>query len=232
MAELSVTDVQKALRMHADLGHDVYSSPHTVLLGEVDDPMSGNKPFGMAVTHTLVVPSRKSRIAPGYNDDSILTSYLSHGEKTSITRVNSFVEPETQRLIYRSASLDNPATVVGDWADSGRVRHTYGPAFGMGHLTHKWHFGNVIGGNPSRNTSGPLHETLKKHLSAPITYLTHHVDTGTKDIAPRSAHGWNPREANESVANPLHPFSNKIHVMHHSGNYAYDPSTEKLTHLA
>lgn len=225
MSNLSVIDVQKLLRQHANLGHDVYSKPHTALLGEVDDPMAGNKPFGMAITHHLWVPDTKSY------SESVLTSYLAHGEKPSATRVDSTIDPEKGRLTHRTATLMNPATVLGDWADDGGVRHMYGEAFGLGHLKHTWRLGHVLAGTPEKNTSEPLHETLRKHLSAPVTYMTHDAKTGTNDIGPRSAHGWNPREANESLADLHPPFSNKIHVMHHSGEYSYNPNTEQLLEL-
>lgn len=53
MSDISVLAVQKALRQHADFGHDVIRDPRMVHLGEIHDPSIPYKGFGMAVGHSL-----------------------------------------------------------------------------------------------------------------------------------------------------------------------------------
>lgn len=222
MSDLSVTDVQRILREHAEHGHDILKDPRTVYFTDPHEPTSEPAPFGMPLETSLFIKKNASA--------SLLRTTVMHGERPTGTVVGSWVDhlPSGSNLRNRDAIKIHPS-----YEDNvSRFTSFPAPHEDGTNQTENDYSWDAKPAKFNQNV-GQLHVALRKQASSPALYTfegkaysTHH-NTGD----------WNLQEALQRQAEPLKPFSGLVHVT--SGNWsdgvttwAYNPSTEQLHKLS
>lgn len=212
MNDLSVTDVQKMLRMYAENGHDVISDPRAVLIG------SDRVPYRMPAYHSLYLTNESFK-----EHRSNLNSLESHFQQTErpiistvqsvpkITKSHVPGDPFTQSEIV-GVHYNFPKMMYGEESHFDRAGWPPKPAPGI------W-----VANFPD-NSESAMHKALQEHTS--------------KDIDHEIPKDWNMSEAHTRLGEGIPAFSNLVSVRYPHYNaegryeghkrYVYNPSTEQL----
>lgn len=223
MADLSVLDVQRILRDHAELGHDIFTDPRTVHVGDPIDT-EDVRPFGMALSHKLNINSDKS--------NSILSSNLMHGEQPSGTNLRSYMKHGSKKVLtirhadklhpdHGGTSVDSHAftTVTAPDKDNPYTKPDHDIDYDQ--LRHNYLY-ELTGDEPSHEN---IHNALKEQTKTPALHNFNNEDLSTR----QNVSGWNLKKALKTVSHPLEPFSGLVHVRHYPyRDYVYNPQTEQL----
>lgn len=225
MKDLSVLDVQRMLRQHANLGHDVISDPHTAQFGEATDPFVEHKPFGVAILHQLRIPQENEHHAgDGLPNTSFIHSYLAHGDKPMASLVSSHVAHTgngDSALLSRYASSAHPEVTITPNGDISSFNLMRAPGNWQGYAyDHK---------NQPKRT---LHDVLQTHLKISPVYKISHKGSANHISSDTNSIGWNIKQALSTMSHPLKPFSGLIHISRSTPtgfeNHVYNPKTEQL----
>lgn len=210
MAEISVTDIQRMLRDHADFGHDVISDPRAVYLGNLDDVEGTKKPYPLPVRHALLLNPKTLK-------SSALASWISHGENPSLTYVRSLAPHVNGESVTNSriTTLEHP------W----HVHHSDGD--------HRHSF--LAQDHPKLVSWGDsIHDIIAEHRKTSPTYAVHSWKDNVREFAGYTSTnetGWDPVKALHEKARPLEPFSGMV-VISSSDDFmpkgVYNPATEQL----
>jgi len=247
---LSVLDVQRMLREHADSGIDVTKSPL--------DAVIGGKAYGFRVnSHLDVYSASDSQLHHRLHTNMML------GERPFITSIDSAPGSRTEWIGYHSRSnITNPWTlsiypkvpaffVNADRQDHFAHPHQHGsgpedyyadmdelqPKIPLSHIQHKFD-----------KDFETVHEVLKNNASAPLHHYgilrNHPAGEQVGVLRDGFDKNFNTKAALHHLANPhafritkndiIKPMSGLISVSHdpdldyYVQNYVYDPSTEQL----
>lgn len=216
MNNLSVTDVQRMLREHADFGHDVLQHPHQSIIQGI--------PYGMRSMAQLTVRGN------GKDMDSGLVSDILQSERPLVSRVltnpgeKGFDVFPTLPHRVRTGSH----TTLGFFTpidDNPEQRpHT--------------EYSTTLEGVP--NLAKTPHDALQAHITEKFPYVGTEY-TGSTTLYHKNLIDYSPALdlksfLKESQKYKVHePFSGRITVYHHPDFhsraydvYGYDPQTEKL----
>lgn len=211
MADLSVTDVQRMLREHADMGHDVLQHPHqVVILG---------KPYGMRVDARLML----SKADAGKH---ALASNLMLSERPLISNI-------VTRFDDTALAITPYSPVRDDYGDSFMIHAGLSPA-GMFYSHHGKHPTRA----QSAHEALQAHvNTRLEHVGADYRNTNH----GGSYKLHKNFGDFNPpfdmeRALTSHIGGNTRPFSGLIRVTRsYPGKfddfetYHYDPKTEQLT---
>lgn len=225
MADISVLDVQRILRDHAEAGHDIFTDPRTVHVGDPVDT-EDVRPFGMALSHRLAISNDRSK--------SSLSSYLMHGEQPSGTDLNSYMDHGSEKVLKsRSADKLHPShegpfeeadhhsfsTVTAPDKDSPYTKPDHDIDYEQ--LRNNYLY-ELIGDEPSHQN---IHNALKEQAKTPALYNFKNEDLSTR----QNVSGWDHKKALKTMSHPLEPFSGLVHILHYPyKDYVYNPQTEQL----
>jgi hypothetical protein len=204
--ELSVTDVQKALRKYAEYGHDVISSPHEVLL-------EGN-PYRMALGHRLDLGAAGvSNPTP----DHWLSSYITQAERPLISNIQTAGVTSTGNF----NSIDS--AVIGNV-------HYLTPTFGVkgGSLYRSPHnYLRTNLGEPGVATGKheDFHEAMKAHTTGDVEAAMPKGFNHEEALMELLGHN---RPYSGLVTVHHHRVDPDTYKYVGTSRHIYDPSTEKL----
>lgn len=213
MADLSVTDVQRMLREHADFGHDVLQHPHQSIIQ--------GKPYGMRSMAQLLVRGS------GKGMDSGLTSDILQSERPLVSRVltnpgeNGFDVYPT--MPHRARTGSHTALEFFTPIDNNPEQRP--------HTEYSTTLDNL---------AKTPHDALQAHITEKFPYVGTEY-TGSTTLYHKNLSDYSPaldlrNVLKESQKYKVHePFSGLITVYHHPDFnpraydvYGYDPSTEQL----
>lgn len=225
MSDLSVTDVQAALRHFANnTGHNILTDdPHNILID--------NKKYGMAVGHHLSIHTRKE------GDDVSLKSFIHQTESPIVSELETFYSTTGSRWVRKAAPIGPHRDATGNhpsetYSTEG-VQHPDGPVEGMLHQV------NGSGGfaTPIAHRLWVPHEDLHAALKA-------HTGGLQPKLSQEELKGFNhplalerrvSANSSDHEANPTNTiYKGLVHVSHvttdafHRTNYLYDPQTEAM----
>lgn len=210
MADLSVTDIQRMLRDHADFGHDVISNPRAVYLGNLRDVEGTKRPYSLPVRHALLLDPKNLR-------SSALASWISHGESPTLTYVRSLAPHVNGESIKNSRviAMEHPLHIQHS---NGDHRHSF-----------------LAQDHPKLVTwDDSIHDMIAEHHKISPMYAIHQWEDGARGFAgytPKNETGWDPMKALHEKARPLKPFSGMVIVSTSDSvtpKAVYNPATEQL----
>lgn len=221
MSDLSVTDVQKALREHAEMGHIPDLSSRTT-------EYLGNK-YGMSVGHHLEIYSEDPEKMRPYNPRhySTLISHIQQSERPLMTWLDTSIMRQQGKRDSKTwlGRLGVPVT----WQNDTHGYSVIGQSEKSNFLVDEKSLGRK-----------DIHSIIKSHASAKLPFigLDFTPEEGVKEITNYKdlQSRWNEQKALQSLS----PTGmSAIYVRHHPnyGNdtpwheYAYHPESEKLIKL-
>lgn len=205
MKDLSVFDVQKALREHAQWGHDVTKHPHQSIVRD--------QPYGLRLGAQLRLPGDGS---------SKLQSYLMQAERPVISSVNSFIitdSPAHKALLVKplfptveteqteQRNRDFPSSHFTNGLFTGGIKmsedhHNYREILATEHGIE-----DPEGPYIARNSS--VHEVLRSHQKDEFPHFGINIDWGSAShktlFSPIPHASQNNFNAGEAISHLIHP---------------------------
>lgn len=238
MSDLSVIDVQRELRKHADLGHDVTQGPHEVHVH--------GQPYRMRAHSHLLMPTST-------HDNSQMFSLLTLSERPLLTEIDS--ETEGHRNGPSSMSIHAKWPTIHRWKDDEGLQQEHGFSYKY-HPDEEVYYNNHPGYGDWRQhgfthlsyDSGTpdAHTVLQNHISKPWEYVgtemtaknarypLKETENYHKNMSEFSTRFDLPRALSSMIRPQMEPYHGLIAVTSfgkNGGKHVYDPQTEKLTFL-
>lgn len=244
MAELSVFDVQNALKVHQKIGHDINGGGRTAIIA--------GQPYGMVLARKLYIVKHPSTFS-----ENRLTTHIMQAEKPVISKVFSSAGNESP-----SNGLDVPGTTWMDlhavptfptinrhsrgeehFFDTGHS-HEYARGSNVGLVTHtkklheyagsmepggSWRDGQSLTGHGLEHNTD-IHDALRSHtqLNYPTIGLEYSEDDDdeTLPITARNLRDYDMSQALDTLTSPTQLGSGLIHVKHR----IYTPNNNSRLH--
>ena len=231
MGDLRVTDVQRIIRKHGDVGHDITQSPQHVHLD--------GKPYGMVVNHNLQI----NHGSYAGDDASILDTYLMQAERPLVSQVDTMLRGSTLAGTGNRFRPERGVTPYGRHQFNNKdVTHfSYDDLHWINDRQDTW-----VGDHGEWQNDKGLwvphgfskyknsHEALQSHTSAEVPHdgVVHDEEHPSREMTPDEHSAFNNAEALHNLTG-LKPFSGLVNVLHvpkdgPKGSYVYNPQTEEL----
>lgn len=220
MRELSVTDVQRVLREHANIGHDVLQHPQHVVVQD--------KPYRMRVASGLYMSRDPDDERHYLNSDLMLS------ERPLLSTIQTILPDKELSVMAKVPTRDIRRTSLSSPLSADYFGHFRGDTSSV--MSY-----DLVDEYPNQAKSA--HEALEAHVNIPLEHMgMEHLPSGDT-MHHEQMGGFNPpfnlsAALTEDTRFHPKPFSGLIHVMlhpkppvYHFEHYHYDPHSEKLTRV-
>lgn len=236
MADLSVFDVQNALKVHQKIGHDINGGGRTAIIA--------GQPYGMVLARKLYIGNYSNKNMRFLQNR--LTTHIMQAEKPVISKVSSSAEDAIPsddlksprktwidlRAVPTFPTINHHSRGEEHFFDTGHA-HEYARGSNVGLVTHtkklheyagsmepggSWKHGQALTGGIRREHNTNIHDALRSHtqLNYPTIGLEYDEDEDaeTLPITARNLKNYDMSQALESLTSPTQLGSGLIHVMH------------------
>lgn len=235
MAELSVFDVQNALKVHQKIGHDINGGGRTAIIA--------GQPYGMVLARKLYLGHYSNKNMRFLQNR--LTTHIMQAEKPVISKVFSSAEDAIPsgglnvpgktwmdlHAVPTFPTINRHSRGAEHFFDTGHP-HEYARGSNVGLITHTkklheyagstepdglWRDGQSLTGRRLEHNTD-IHDALRSHtqLNYPTIGLDYDEDehAETLPITARNLRDYDMSQALESLTSPTQLGSGLIHVMH------------------
>lgn len=236
MAELSVFDVQNALKVHQKIGHDINGGGRTAIID--------GQPYGMVLARKLYIGNYSNKNMRFLQNR--LTTHIMQAEKPVISKVFSSAENAipsdglnvpgktwmSLHALPTFPTINRHSRGKEHFFDTGHP-HEYARGSNVGLITHtkklheyagsmepggSWRDGQSLTGGTRREHNTDIHDALRSHtqLNYPTIGLEYSEDDEdeTFPITARNLRDYDMSQALDTLTSPTQLGSGLIHVMH------------------